>query len=48
MDWSVLFPHIADGGDAEQQESAAKRRKQLVEFVDVGCGYGGTAVGVVD
>ena len=41
MDWSVLFPQRADGEDAEQQESAAKRRKLLVEFVDVGCGYGG-------
>lgn len=44
MDWSVHFPQLADGGSEEQQGSAAKRRKQLVEFADVGCGYGGLLV----
>ena len=44
MDWAAHFPHLADGGPNQQEGSAAKRSKQLVEFADVGCGYGGLLI----
>lgn len=39
MDWSTLYPdHFLQNDDADDK---SKIDKKLVEFADVGCGYGG-------
>ncbi|KAK0094160.1 hypothetical protein PV326_011659, partial [Microctonus aethiopoides] len=42
MDWSTLYPdHFLQNNDADNK---SKIDKKLVEFADVGCGYGGLLV----
>ena len=41
MDWSKHYPAFFP---ADNKDSAEARSKKMVEFADLGCGYGGLLV----
>lgn len=40
VDWSTLYPFYFNRKDGESNEESKQEEKQ-VDFIDIGCGYGG-------